>query len=189
MLQNLEGNFLRWQKSKSGKLHSIQIQTSETIQLVHVGKNLRGLLHELLTPNVSISLQVKVKKGRMTAKFMVLMPHCDLVIEREMIPKPIATLAPTAIEIKVCTSKHCCKNGSKDICKSLEQIGSDSNIGVQISEVGCMGNCKNAPAIKIDGQKHLKLSSASAVTLVKKMWCKLHPRSSKKETALVTSSS
>jgi hypothetical protein len=181
MLQKLEGNFLRWQKSKSGKLHSIQIQTSETIQLVHVGKNLRGLLHELLTPNVSISLQVKVKKGRMTAKFMVLMPHCDLVIEREMIPKPI--------EIKVCTSKHCCKNGSKDICKSLEQIGSDSNIGVQISKVGCMGNCKNAPAIKIDGQKHLELSSTSAVTLVKKMWCKLHPRSSKKETALVTSSS
>jgi Thioredoxin-like [2Fe-2S] ferredoxin len=181
MLQKLEGNFLRWQKSKSGKLHSIQIQTSETIQLVHVGKNLRGLLHELLTPNVSISLQVKVKKGRMTAKFMVLMPHCDLVIEREMIPKPI--------EIKVCTSKHCCKNGSKDICKSLEQIGSDSNIGVQISKVGCMGNCKNAPAIKIDGQKHLKLSSASAVTLVKKMWCKLHPRPSKTETALVTSSS
>jgi Thioredoxin-like [2Fe-2S] ferredoxin len=181
MLQKLEGNFLRWQKSKSGKLHSIQIQTSETIQLVHVGKNLRGLLHELLTPNVSISLQVKVKKGRMTAKFMVLMPHCDLVIEREMIPKPI--------EIKVCTSKHCCKNGSKDICKSLEQIGSDSNIGVQISKVSCMGNCKNAPAIKIDGQKHLKLSSVSAVTLVKKMWCKLHPRSSKKETALVTSSS
>jgi hypothetical protein len=181
MLQKLEGNFLRWQKSKSGKLHSIQIQTSETIQLVHVGKNLRGLLHELLTPNVSISLQVKVKKGRMTAKFMVLMPHCDLVIEREMIPKPI--------EIKVCTSKHCCKNGSKDICKSLEQIGSDSNIGVQISKVGCMGNCKNAPAIKIDGQKHLKLSSASAVTLVKKMWCKLHPRSSKTETVLVTSSS
>jgi hypothetical protein len=181
MLQKLEGNFLRWQKSKSGKLHSIQIQTSETIQLVHVGKNLRGLLHELLTPNVSISLQVKVKKGRMTAKFMVLMPHCDLVIEREMIPKPI--------EIKVCTSKHCCKNGSKDICKSLEQIGSDSNIGVQISKVGCMGNCKNAPAIKIDGQKHLELSSTSAVILVKKMWCKLHPRSSKKETALVTSSS
>ncbi len=181
MLQKLEGNFLRWQKSKSGKLHSIQIQTSETIQLVHVGKNLRGLLHELLTPNVSISLQVKVKKGRMTAKFMVLMPHCDLVIEREMIPKPI--------EIKVCTSKHCCKNGSKDICKSLEQIGSDSNIGVQISKVGCMGNCKNAPAIKIDGQKYHNLSSASAVTLVKKMWCKLHPRSSKKETALVTSSS
>jgi hypothetical protein len=181
MLQKLEGNFLRWQQSKSGRLHSIQIQTSTNTQIVHIGKDLRKMLHELLTPNVSISLQVKVKKRRATAKFVVLMPHCDLIIDREMIPKPI--------EIKVCSSKHCCKNGSEDICKSLEKMRSDSNIGVRISKVGCMGNCKNAPAIKIDGQKHHKLSSSSAVALVKKMWNKLQPRSPKKETALVTSSS
>jgi NADH:ubiquinone oxidoreductase subunit E len=181
MLQTIEGNFLRWQRSKSGKFNSIQIQTSTIIQSVHVGKDLRVLLHELLTPNVAISLQVKVKKRRTTAKFVVLMPHCSLVVDRKMIPKPI--------EIKVCSSKHCCKNGSKDICKSLKQMGSDSNIGVRISQVGCMGNCKNAPAIKIDGRQYNKLSSLSAVTLVKKMWCKLQPRPAKKETVLATSSS
>ncbi len=185
MLQKLEGKFLRWQQSESGKLNSIQIQTSTIIQSVYVGKALRALLHELLLPNAAISLQVKVKKRRMTAKFVVLMPHCDLVIDRKMIPKPI--------EIKVCSSKHCCKNGSKDICNSLEQLQLDSNIGVHISKVGCMGNCKNAPAIKIDGQKHHQLSPAAAVALVKKVWCKLQPRPANKETAkktaLVTSSS
>ncbi len=169
MLQTLEGNFLRWQRSKSGKLNSIQIQTSTIIQSVHVGKDLRVLLHELLTPNVAVSLQVKVKKRRVTAKFAVLMPHCNLVIDRKMIPKPI--------EIKVCSSKHCCKNGGKDIYESLQQLRSDSNIGVQVSQVSCMGNCKNAPAIKIDGHKHNKLSSVLAVALVRKMWCKLQPRS------------
>ncbi len=167
MLKKLEGSFLRWQRSESGKLNSIQIQTSTIIQSVHVNKDLRVLLHDLLIPNVTISLQVKVKKRRMTAKFVVLTPRCDLTIDRKMIPKPI--------EVKVCSSKHCCKNGSKDICKSLEQLQLDSNIGVQISKVGCMGNCKNAPAIKIDGHKHQKLSPASAVALVKKMWCKLQP--------------
>lgn len=172
MLQKLEGNFLRWQKSKSGKLRSIQIQTSTIIQSVQVGKDLRALLSDLLTPNVSISLQVKVKKKQMIAKFVVLMPHCDLIVEPGMIPPPI--------EVKVCTSRHCCKNGSKDICRSLEQLRLDSNIGVYINKVGCMGNCKNAPAVKIAGHKHNQLSPNAVVILVKEIWSKLKPASAKK---------
>jgi (2Fe-2S) ferredoxin len=170
MLQKIEGNFLCWQRSKSGKLCIIQIQTGTIVQSVRIGKDLRALLLDLLTPNVSISLQVKVKKQRMIAKFVVLMPHCDLTLDRSSIPKPIA--------IKVCTSKHCCKNGSKDICDSLQQLQLDSNIGISISKVGCMGNCKNAPAVKIDGQKHHQLSPESAVAIVKKIWRKLSPKSS-----------
>ncbi len=169
MLQKLEGNFLRWQQSKSGKLQSIQIQTGTIIQSVRVGKDLRALLVDLLTPNVSISLQVKVKKQRMIAKFVVLMPHCDLTIDQSVIPQPIA--------IKICTSKHCCKNGSKDICKSLEQLQLDSNIGIAINKVGCMGNCKNAPVVKIDGHKYDRLSSESAIVLVKRIWRKMMPKS------------
>jgi (2Fe-2S) ferredoxin len=169
MLQKVEGNFLRWQQSKSGKLCAIQIQTGTIVQSVYIRKDLRSLLLDLLTPNVSISLQVKVKKQRMIAKFVVLMPHCNLPLNRSNIPKPIA--------IKVCTSKHCCKNGSKDICDSLQQLQLDSNIGIAISKVGCMGNCKNAPAVKIDGQKHHQLSPDSAVDIVKKIWRKLLPNS------------
>ncbi len=179
MLQKLEGNFLRWQRSKSGKLRSIQIQTSTIIQSVQIGKDLRALLSDLLTPNVSISLQVKVKKKRMIAKFVVLMPHCDLVVNQRMIPQPI--------EVKVCTSKHCCKNGSKEICQSLEQLRLDSNIGIQINKVGCMGNCKNAPAVKIAGHKHNQLSPDAVVALVKKIWCKLKPQAVEKASTPATS--
>jgi (2Fe-2S) ferredoxin len=165
MLQKLEGKFLRWQKSESGKLKSIQIQTGTIIQSVCIGRDLRLLLQDLLTPNVSMSLQVKVKKQRMIAKFVVLMPHCDLTIDRSTIPKPI--------EVKVCTSKQCCKNGSKDICKSLEQLQLDSNIGITINKVGCMGNCKQAPVVKIDGHKYHQLSPTSTIDVVKKIWHKL----------------
>jgi (2Fe-2S) ferredoxin len=176
MLQKITGNFLGWQRSKSGKLRSIQIQTGTMIQSVRVGKDLRLLLLDLLTPNVSISLQVKIKKEQMIAKFVVLMPHCDLIgdligdliVDRSAIPQPIA--------VKVCTSKHCCKNGSKDICASLEQLRLDSNIGISIKKVGCMGNCKNAPAVKIDDRKFDKLSPESAVAVVKKIWQKLRPK-------------
>jgi Thioredoxin-like [2Fe-2S] ferredoxin len=168
MLQKLEGNFLRWQRSKSGKLQSIQIQTGTIVQSVRVGKDLRSLLLDLLTPNVSISLQVKVKQQKMIAKFVVLMPHCDLTVDRSAILPPIT--------VKVCTSKHCCKNGSKDICAALEQLQSDSQIGVAIKKVGCMGNCKNAPVIKIDDRKLDRLSPESAVTMVKKIWQKLRPK-------------
>lgn len=169
MLQKLEGNFLRWQRSKSGKLQSIQIQTGTIVQSVRVGKDLRLLLLDLLTPNVSISLQVKVKKQRMIAKFVVLMPHCDLTVDRSAIPQPVT--------VKVCTSKHCCRNGSKDICTALEQLQLDSNIGIAIKRVGCMGNCKNAPAVKIDDRKFDRLSPESAVAMVKKIWQKLRPKS------------
>ncbi len=178
MLQRLEGNFLRWQRSKSGKLRSIQIQTSTIVQSVRVGKDLRALLDDLLTPNVSISLQVKVKKRRMIAKFVVLMPHCDLIVDQKMIPQPI--------EVKVCTSKHCCKNGSKEICQSLEQLRLDSNIGIKINKVGCMGDCKNAPAVKIAGRKHSQLSPDAVVAVVKKIWCKLKPQSAQKASKPVT---
>jgi (2Fe-2S) ferredoxin len=168
MLQTIEGNFLCWQLSKSGKPHIIQIQTATIVQSIHVGKNLRLLLVDLLTPNVSISLQVKVKKQRMIAKFVVLMPHCDLTANRSNIPKPI--------KVKVCTSKHCCENGSKSICKSLEQLQLDSGIGITIDKVGCMNNCKNAPAVQIDGQKYNRLSPASAVIAIQKIWQKLRPK-------------
>jgi (2Fe-2S) ferredoxin len=169
MLQKLEGNFLRWQKSRSGKLKSIQIQTNTTVQSVYIDKELRLLMQDLLTANVSISLQVKVKKQRMIARFVVLMPHCDLTIDRSIIPKPI--------EVKVCTSKHCYKNGSKDICKSLEELQLDSNIGITINKVGCMGNCKQAPVVKIDGHKYHHLSPTAAIDVVKKIWHKLIPKS------------
>jgi (2Fe-2S) ferredoxin len=168
MLQKLEGNFLRWQRSRSGKLQSIQIQTGTIVQSVRVGKDLRSLLLDLLTPNVSISLQVKVKKERMIAKFVVLMPHCDLTVDRSTIPQPIT--------VKVCTSKHCCRNGSKDICTALEQLQLDGNIGIAIKKVGCMGNCKNAPAVKIDDRKFDQISPESAVAVVKKIWQKLRPK-------------
>jgi Thioredoxin-like [2Fe-2S] ferredoxin len=170
MLQKIEGNFLRWQRSKSGKLCVIQIQTGTIIQSVKISKNLRPTLLDLLTPNTSISVQVKAKKQRMIAKFVVLMPHCDLTIDRSSIPQPIA--------VKVCTSKHCCKHGSKEICQSLQQLQQDSNIGISISKVGCMGNCKNAPAVRIAGQKHHHLAPDSAVAIVKKIWQKLVPQSS-----------
>jgi (2Fe-2S) ferredoxin len=168
MLQKLEGNFLRWQQSKSGKLQSIQIQTGTIVQSVRVGKDLRSLLLDLLTPNVSISLQVKVKKQRMIAKFVVLMPHCDLTVDRSTIPQPVV--------VKVCASKHCCRNGSKDICTALEQLQLDGNIGIAIKKVGCMGNCKNAPAVKIDDRRFDRLSPESAVAMVKKIWQKLRPK-------------
>jgi hypothetical protein len=173
MLQKIAGNFLGWQRSKSGKPRSIQIQTGTTVQSVLVGKDLRVLLLDLLTPNVSISLQVKVKKEQMIAKFVVLMPHCDLDIgdlniDQSSIPKPIT--------VKVCSSKHCCKNGSKDICAALEQLQLNSNIGIAIKKVGCMGNCKNAPAVKIDDRRLDRLSPESTVAMVKKIWCKLLPK-------------
>jgi hypothetical protein len=169
MLQKIEGNFLSWQQSKSGKLCIMQIQTGTIVQSVRIGKDLRLLLLDLLTPNMSVSLQVKRKKQQMIAKFVVLMPHCDLTINRSTIPQPIA--------IKVCTSKHCGKNGSKDICTALEQLQLDSNIGIAIQKVGCMGNCKNAPAVKIDDRKFDRLSPVSAVAIVKKIWQKLRPSS------------
>jgi (2Fe-2S) ferredoxin len=169
MLQKLEGNFLHWQQSKSGKRKSIQIQTGKIVQSVYIDKDLRLLLQDLLTPNISISLQVKVKKQQMVAKFVVLMPHCDLTVDQTIIPQPI--------EVKVCTSKHCCKNGSKDICKTLEQLQLDSNIGITINKVGCLGNCKQAPVVKIDGHKYNQFSPASAIDVVEKIWRKLIPKS------------
>jgi (2Fe-2S) ferredoxin len=172
MLQKLEGTFLRWQRSESGKLH-IQVQTSTIIQSVRINKDLLALLSDLLTPNMSISLQVKVKKRHMVAKFVVLMPHCDLEISQRSLPK--------AISVKVCTSKHCCKSGSKDICNSLEQLRLDQNIGIRIEKVGCLGNCKQAPVIKIEGSKHGRISPQSATELVKKMWQKLTPKFASKK--------
>jgi (2Fe-2S) ferredoxin len=169
MLQKLEGYFLRWQRSRSGKLQSIQIQTSTLVQSVRVGKKLRPLLFNLLTPQVPISLLVKTKKSRMIAKFVVLMPHDELTVSSTAIPKPI--------EVKVCTSKHCCKAGSKNIASALEQLQLDGNIGIQVKTVGCLGSCSQAPAIKIEGKRHLHISPQSAVNIVKKIWNKTKPSS------------
>jgi hypothetical protein len=167
MLQKLEGCFLRWQRSRSGKLQGIQIQTSTLVQSVRVGKNLRPLLFDLLTPQVPISLLVKTRKRRMIAKFVVLMPHDELTVSSSAIPKPI--------EVKVCTSKHCCKAGSKNICSALEQLQLDGNIGIQVKTVGCLGSCSQAPAIKVEGRKYLHASPQSAVNMIKKVWGKTKP--------------
>jgi hypothetical protein len=162
MLQKLEGCFLCWQRSKSGKLQSIQIQTSTLVQSVRVGKGLRPLLFDLLTPNMPVSLLVKVRKRRVIVKFVILMPHDELTVSSTAIPKPI--------EVKVCTSKHCCKAGSKNICSALEQLQLDSNIGIQIKTVSCLGSCSQSPAIKVAGRKHLHVSPQSAVNTIKKAW-------------------
>jgi hypothetical protein len=165
MLQKLEGCFLRWQRSRSGKLQSIQVQTSTLVQSVRVGKGLRPLLFDLLTSNMPISLLVKAKKRHMVVKFVVLMPHAELTVSSTAIPKPI--------EVKVCTSKHCCKAGSKNICSALEQLQLDSNIGIQVKTVSCLGSCSQAPAIKVAGRKHLHVSPQSAVNMIKKAWGKI----------------
>jgi hypothetical protein len=173
MLQKLEGRFLQWQRSKSGKLQGILIQTSTVVQSVRVGKKLRMLLSELLTPDMSISLQVKVKKRRLVAKLVVLIPQENLSVSRAMLPPD----NQQEIEIKVCTSKHCCKNGSQDIYQSLAQLKLEPGMDLKIKKVGCMGDCDKAPMIKIDGQKHQRLSPQMAVGMVKKMWCKITLRS------------
>jgi (2Fe-2S) ferredoxin len=158
MLQTLNGRFLRWQRSKSGQLKSIQVQTSTIIQSVYIGKKLRAPLFDLLTANMAISLQVKVRKRHPIAKFIVLLASPELEVSRSVLPQPI--------EVKVCSSKHCCKSGSKDICSSLEQLQLDSNIGIQIKKVSCLGNCRNAPVVKIEGHKYDRLSPQLAMQLV-----------------------
>jgi hypothetical protein len=168
MLQQLEGYFLRWQRSKSGKLQGVLIQTSTIVQSVRVGKKLRVLLSELLTPDLPMSLQVKVKKRKLIAKLVVLMPQENLSVSRSM----LASARPE-IEVKVCNSKHCCKNGSKDIYQSLVQLQLEPGIDLKVKKVGCMGDCHRAPLVKIDGQKHQKLSPQTAVERVKKMWRKI----------------
>jgi NADH:ubiquinone oxidoreductase subunit E len=169
MLQKLEGHFLQWQRSKSGKHQDLLIQTNTVVQSVRINKQLHALMAALITPNMSMSLQVKAKKHRLIAKFVVLIPQEKLSISPSMIPPP----RNQAIEIKVCNSKHCCKKGSQDICRSLEQLQLEPGMDLKIKKVGCMGDCQKAPLIKIDGHKHQRLSPQAATMLVKKMWRKI----------------
>jgi (2Fe-2S) ferredoxin len=175
MLQKLEGRFLQWQKSKSGKPKGILIQTSTVVQSVSVGKNLRVLLSDLLTPNMSISLQAKVKKKRLVAKFLVLIPSDGCTVSQLMLqPTSNQSIAKSAaIEVKVCNSKQCCKNGGVEICRVLEKLQLEPNIDIKIKKVGCFGDCQRAPVIKIDGQKYQRLTPSAVGSLVKKLWHKV----------------
>jgi hypothetical protein len=144
MLQKIEGHFVRWQNSSSGRPKSILVQTATVLQSIRLSKNLRYLLLGLLQPGMSLSLQAKVTKQRLRAKFIVLLPLGESVASQSFGP-PAAVQKP--VKIKVCTSKQCCKNGSQQICSALAKIATDVNIKVR--EVGCLGDCRNSPVVKI----------------------------------------
>jgi hypothetical protein len=160
MLQKLEGHFLQWQDSPVGKAESILIQTSTIVQSVYLGKNLRHLLMEFLQPGMSLSLQAKVKKHYLQAKFIVLLPSGAVDVSRSSVRR-ISGGKPATVQ--VCTSKHCCRNGSEEICSALENIAHDANIKVR--EVGCLGHCRNAPVVKIGDRKYQNLSPKKVVSL------------------------
>jgi hypothetical protein len=172
MLQKLEGRFLRWQNSHSGQPKSIQIQTSTIIQSVRLGKNLRHLLADLLQPGMNLSLQAKVKKHHLKARFVVLLPTGEVDI-----PQNISVLQCKPLRVQVCTGKHCCKNGSQEIINSLRAANSEAEIDVR--KVRCIGDCRHAPVVKISDRKYHHLSPQKVVALAIKLWQKLQPNPAK----------
>jgi Thioredoxin-like [2Fe-2S] ferredoxin len=163
MLQKIEGHFVRWQNSSSGQPQSMLVQTPTVLQSIRLGKNLRYLLLGLLQPGMSLSLQAKLKKQRLRAKFIVLLPLGESVASQSF-ESPAAVQKP--VKIKVCTSKHCCKNGSQQICSALEKIATGVNI--KVYEVGCLGGCRNAPVVKIADREYHNLAPKQAVALALK---------------------
>jgi Thioredoxin-like [2Fe-2S] ferredoxin len=163
MLQKIEGHFVRWQNSSSGQPKYILVQTVTVLQFIHLSKNLRYLLVGLLQPGMHLSLQAKVKKHRLRAKFIVLLPPSEPAVSPAFEP-PAAVNKP--VKIKVCTSKQCCKNGSQQICSALEKVATGVNITVR--EVGCLGDCRNAPVIKIGDREYHRLSPKQAASLALK---------------------
>jgi hypothetical protein len=166
MLQKLEGRFLRWQNSRSGQPQFIQIQTSTIIQSVRLGKNLQRLLIDLLRPGMNLSLQAKVKKRHLKAKFVVLLPMGEVDI-----PQKLSAPNCESLTVKVCTGKHCCKNGSQEIIDSLRSANSKAAINVQ--KVRCLGDCRHAPVVKISDRKYYRLSPQKVVVLALKVWQQL----------------
>lgn len=162
MLQKIEGHFVRWQNPSSGRPKFILVQTATILQSVYLSKNLRYLLVNLLQPGMSLSLQAKAKKHRLLAKFIVLLPLGEQVISHSFEPQKSLD---KPVKIKVCTSKHCCKNGAEQICSALEKVATDANI--KVCKVGCLGGCRHAPVVKIGDQEyhHLAPKKASALAL------------------------
>jgi Thioredoxin-like [2Fe-2S] ferredoxin len=166
MHQKLEGQFLRWQNSPSGQPEFIQIQTATIIQSVRLGKNLRHLLADLLQPGMRLSLRAKMKKKYLQAKLVVLLPVGEIDIPCRSSAQPsirVDRIKPVTVQI--CTSKHCCKNGSQEISKSLEQLAGKD---IKVREVRCFGECRNAPVVKIGDRKYHRLSSQKVVALALK---------------------
>ncbi len=163
MLQKIEGHFVRWQNSSSDRPESILIQTTTVLQSICLSRNLRHLLLGLLQPGMSLSLQAKVKKHRLRAKFIVLLPLGEAVTLQDFEPQAAVN---KPVKIKVCTSKQCCKNGSQQICSALEKIATDVNI--KVCEVGCLSDCRNAPVVKIGDREYHHLAPKQAVSLARK---------------------
>jgi NADH:ubiquinone oxidoreductase subunit E len=79
--------------------------------------------------------------------------------------------------VQVCTSKHCCKNGSQEIINSLKSVDVERTINVQ--KVRCLGDCSHAPVVKISDRKYRRISPQKVVALALKFRQQNQPSSIK----------
>ncbi len=143
MLTTIEGSFVGWHPSPTGKLKYLQIQTIDRIQQVKIPKALRPLLEQVLKSSIHLKLQVKNGHHRLKATSILIVPS-------DILPTVPQRQIPTT-KIQVCSKGSCRKRGSSQICAGLKAMLQDHQLehSVVVEEVGCLKECKQAPNVRI----------------------------------------
>lgn len=91
-------------------------------------------------------------------------------------PGPMAAPVPTlpvgppaaSVPIRVCSKKHCWRNGGRELCTALGREIEARGLAEQIEvrQVGCLGRCKHAPNADRGRHEYTRCDPAAAAAMV-----------------------
>ncbi len=166
----IQGRLLATVLNDSGALKKLRLGTAQGEWVFKVPKSYRKALAQLPQPGTWVEVQgyqVNVsKKGQQHTKLeaisLVPIETCSLInacpgqalATGEAIPALSARNIP--IKIKVCQKSSCCKRGGDRVWQALADRlqAHDMADQVQLERTGCLGKCKQGPALMVLPEKH-----------------------------------
>lgn len=81
---------------------------------------------------------------------------------------PVSPTAPFISPIRVCSKKHCWRNGGRELWDALGREVQARGLAdrIEVRQVGCLGRCKQAPNADRGRHEHTRCVPATAAAIV-----------------------
>jgi (2Fe-2S) ferredoxin len=160
----LVGQLEGYEASKSGKVRSLSLATSEEVKQVKLTQSsrldlLQGTLNGLISQGIWLEVIGQQKnysdgtlKSLKAQQLRVLQDFADTEKPAIAPGKPLSQPSVASSKILICQKSSCRKRGSLAVQHALEQELSDRQLSPQVcvKSTGCLKHCSKGPNLIID---------------------------------------
>lgn len=164
--QILKGRYVEVFRSSKGKIKGLWLQNETQRCAVRLPKYLRPMLVRELQPGAFIQVWAYPDEGNWRGiHILPLTPQEIEALSIDDISLPDYPSSPPCQRIQVCCKGTCCKRGSGEVWKALQQeVAANPNLrNVEIESTGCLKACKRGPNVKLPSGKIVSFAQPEMV--------------------------